>query len=163
MTLSTADLFDQYEPQVVSCETQFRQFGGVRAFSGQLATVRCFQDNVLLKQALSKPGAGKVLVVDGGGSLGTALLGDVIAGLGVSNGWSGVVLFGAVRDTLALGKLALGVKALGSNPRKSRKVGAGEVEVPVSFGGVTFTPGHWLYSDDDGILVSATPLGQTPG
>ena len=158
MTLSTADLFDQFEAQVSSCETQFRQYGRVRAFSGQLMTVRCFQDNVLLKQVLSKPGAGKVLVVDGGGSLGTALLGDVVAGLGQTNGWNGIVLFGAVRDTAALAELNVGVKALGSNPKKSRKVGAGELEVPVSFGGVTFTPGHWLYSDDDGILVSATAL-----
>lgn len=158
MTLSTADLFDQHEALVASCETQFRQFGGLRAFSGSIATVRCFQDNVLLKQALSKPGGGKVLVVDGGGSLGTALVGDVIAGLGATNGWSGLIIFGAVRDTVALAKLPLGVKALGSNPKKSRKVGAGEVDVPVSFGGVTFTPGQWLYSDDDGILVSATHL-----
>ena len=158
MTLTTADLFDRYEAQVSSCETQFRQFGGVRAFSGPLMTVRCFQDNVLLKQVLSKPGAGKVLVVDGGGSLGTALLGDVIAGLAQRNGWSGVVVFGAVRDTAALAELKVGVKALGSNPKKSRKGGAGELEVPVSFGGVTFTPGHWLYSDDDGILLSATAL-----
>ena len=158
MTLTTADLFDRYEAQVSSCETQFRQFGGVRAFSGPLMTVRCFQDNVLLKQVLSKPGAGQVLVVDGGGSLGTALLGDLIAGLAQGNGWSGVVIFGAVRDTGALAELKVGVKALGSNPKKSRKVGAGELEVPVSFGGVTFTPGHWLYSDDDGILLSATAL-----
>jgi regulator of ribonuclease activity A len=158
MTLSTADLFDQYEAQVSSCETQFRQFGGRRSFSGPIVTVRCFQDNVLLKQALSKPGAGRVLVVDGGGSLGSALMGDVIGALAVGNGWSGVVLYGAVRDTVALGALAIGIKALGSNPRKSRKLGAGEVEVPLSFGGVNFVPGHWLYSDDDGILVSATSL-----
>ena len=158
MTFATADLFDQFEAQVESCQTPFRQYGGLTTFSGQLATVRCFQDNVLLKQALSKPGGGRVLVVDGGGSLATALLGDVIAGLAHQNGWSGVVINGAVRDTVAIGKLALGVKALGSNPRKSQKAGAGEVEVPVSFGAVTFVPGHWLYSDDDGILVSATRL-----
>lgn len=158
MTFSTADLFDQYEARVSSCETQFRQFGGRREFAGQIVTVRCFQDNVLLKAALSGPGAGRVLVVDGGGSLGTALLGDLVAGLGQTNGWSGVVVFGAVRDTLALTKVSLGIKALGSNPRKSRKLGAGEVDVPVSFGGVTFVPGHFLYSDDDGILVSSTAL-----
>ena len=158
MTFATADLFDQFEAQVSSCETPFRQFGGVNTFSGQLVTVRCFQDNVLVKQTLSQPGSGRVLVVDGGGSLATALLGDVLAGLGQSNGWSGVVINGAIRDTLAVKQLTLGVKALGSNPRKSLKLGTGEKEVPVTFGGVTFVPGHWLYSDDDGILVSATKL-----
>ncbi len=158
MPLSTADLFDQFEAEVSSCETPFRQFGAVSAFSGQLATVRCFQDNVLLKQAVSKPGAGRVLVVDGGGSLGSALVGDVIAGLAQTNGWSGLVIHGAVRDSVALATLKLGVKALGTNPRKSSKLGAGEVDVPVSFGGVTFTPGHWLCSDADGILVCATQL-----
>ncbi len=158
MTFATADLFDQFEAQVASCETPFRQYGGLRVFSGPLATVRCFQDNVLLKNTLSTPGAGRVLVVDGGGSLATALLGDVIAGLAHQNGWSGVVINGAIRDTVAVGTLALGIKALGANPRKSQKAGTGEVDVPLTFGGVTFTPGHWLYSDEDGILVSATRL-----
>jgi regulator of ribonuclease activity A len=158
MTFSTADLFDQFEAQVSSCTTQFRQFGGVKNFRGPIATVRCFQDNALVKQVLSKPGEGRVLVVDGAGSLVTALMGDLIAGLAVSNGWSGVVIHGAIRDTEAVAKLELGVKALGSNPKKSAKKGEGELDVPVSFGGVTFTPGHWLYSDADGILVSSLPL-----
>lgn len=158
MTFTTADLFDQFEALVSSCETQLRQFGGKRAFFGAVATVRCFQDNALVKQVLSRPGDGRVLVIDGGGSLGTALMGDLIAGLAQTNGWSGVVIHGAVRDSIALGALALGVKALGTNPRKSRKTGEGELEVPVSFGGVTFTPGHWVYSDDDGLLLSATQL-----
>jgi regulator of ribonuclease activity A len=158
MTFTTADLFDQFEAQVSSCETQFRQFGGELTFCGPLATVRCFQDNALVKQVLGTPGAGRVLVVDGGGSLGTALMGDLIAGLAVSNGWLGVVLHGAIRDTQAVGQLKLGVKALGSNPRKSAKKDEGEVDVAVTFGGVTFTPGHWLYSDADGILVSARAL-----
>jgi regulator of ribonuclease activity A len=155
---ATADLIDEYDAQLASCETQFRQFGGRRVFHGRISTVRCFQDNVLLKKALSEPGAGRVLVVDGGGSLGAALIGDVIAGLGQGNGWAGVIVHGAVRDTVALAKLDIGLKALGSNPRKSLKKGTGEVEVPVTFGGVTFTPGHWLYSDEDGVVVSATEL-----
>jgi regulator of ribonuclease activity A len=158
MTFSTADLFDQFEAQVSSCATQFRQFGGVKNFRGPIATVRCFQDNALVKQVLSKPGEGRVLVIDGGGSLATALMGDLIAGLAVSNGWSGVVIHGAIRDSEAVWTLELGVKALGTNPKKSAKKGEGEVDVPVSFGGVTFTPGHWLYSDADGILVSAVEL-----
>ncbi|WP_224244491.1 ribonuclease E activity regulator RraA [Hyalangium gracile] len=158
MAFATSDLIDQFDAQLSSCETQFRQFGGRRAFHGRIATIRCFQDNVLLKRTLSEPGAGRVLVVDGGGSLGSALMGDVIAGIGQKSGWAGIILHGAVRDTVALAKLDIGVKALGSNPRKSRKTGAGEVDVPVNFGGVTFTPGHWLYSDEDGIVVSATQL-----
>lgn len=158
MSFTTADLFDQFEAQVSSCETQFRQFGGRRAFSGVIATVKCFEDNVLLKQRLSTAGEGRVLVVDGGGSLRAALLGDVIGGLAVQHGWSGVLIFGAVRDTAALAELDLGVKALGSNPRKSLKAGTGQLDVPVAFGGVTFTPGHWLASDDDGVLCAATPL-----
>lgn len=161
MTFSTADLFDQFEAQVSSCATQFRQFGGLKTFRGPMATVRCFQDNALVKQVLSKPGAGRVLVVDGAGSLATALMGDLIAGLAVTNGWSGVVIHGAIRDTEAIAKLELGVKALGSNPKKSAKLGEGELEVPVSFGGVTFAPGHWLYSDADGILVSTNELKLT--
>lgn len=102
---------------------------------------------------LSGPGHGRVLVVDGGGSVHCALMGDVIAGLAVDNGWAGVVINGAVRDVAALRTLDLGVKALGSNPRKSTKTGAGERDVPVTFGGCTFTPGAELHSDDDGIVV----------
>ncbi len=153
-SFTTADLVDEHGDAVDSCDLQLRQFGGVAAFDGDIATVRCDQDNALLKAVLSEPGNGRVLVVDGGGSLHTALMGDVIAGLAVDNGWSGVVIHGAVRDSAALAHLELGVKALGTNPRKSGKTGAGERDVAVSFGGVTFRPGAHLYSDDDGILVA---------
>ncbi|MFD1545815.1 ribonuclease E activity regulator RraA [Nonomuraea guangzhouensis] len=154
MTIVTADLYDEHGDRLDSCDLQLRQYGGRHAFSGPIVTVRCHQDNVLLKSALSEPGAGRVLVVDGGGSLHTALMGDIIAGLAVSNGWSGVVINGAVRDVAALRELDLGVKALGSNPRKSDKQGTGERDVPVTFGNVTFRPGADLFSDDDGILVT---------
>jgi regulator of ribonuclease activity A len=154
----TADLQDAH-PDLPSCELQLRAFGRRRAFHGRIRTVRCREDNALVKRVLSGPGAGGVLVVDGGGSLRTALLGDVVAGLAARNGWAGVVVHGAVRDVVALAELDLGVKALGSNPKRSAKTGAGEVDVPVSFGGVTFTPGHWLYADEDGIVVSDVPLG----
>ena len=154
MTIVTADLYDEHGDRLDSCDLQLRQYGGRHAFSGPIVTVRCHQDNVLLKSALSEPGAGRVLVVDGGGSLHAALMGDVIAGLAVSNGWSGVVINGAVRDVAALRELDLGVKALGSNPRKSDKQGTGERDVPVTFGNVTFHPGADLFSDDDGILVT---------
>jgi len=107
---------------------------------------------------LSQPGAGQVLVVDGGGSLHCALVGDVIAGLAAANGWSGLVVHGAIRDSGAMAALAIGIKALGTNPRKSGKAGSGEREVTVEFGGVAFRPGHYLYSDEDGIVVSASAL-----
>ena len=158
MTFATADLVDKFDSQLQSCETQLRQLGGRAVFHGRITTVRCFQDNVLLKKALAEPGQGRVLVIDGGGSLGTALLGDMIGAIAQASGWEGIVLYGAVRDTVALAKLPIGLKALGSNPRKSRKTGSGEVDVSVTFGSVTFTPGHWLYSDEDGIVVSATEL-----
>jgi regulator of ribonuclease activity A len=158
MSWSTADLVDAHQDQLQSCEVQFRQFGGRAAFAGAIRTVSTFCDNALLKQTLSTPGAGDVLVIDGGGSLHVALVGDLIAGLALANNWSGLVIFGAVRDVVALRALDLGIKALGSNPMKSAKRGIGAVDVPVSFGGVLFKPGAWLYSDDDGILVSDAAL-----
>ncbi|HEX7631037.1 MAG TPA: ribonuclease E activity regulator RraA [Lacunisphaera sp.] len=159
MTFQTADLIDAYGDKLQSCDTQFRQFGGRRQFHGPLRTIQCREDNALIKQTLAQPGHGAVLVVDGGASLHTALMGDLIAASAVKNGWAGVVIYGAVRDTVALAKLDLGIKALGSNPRKSQKAGTGRIDAPVSFGGVTFTPGAWVYSDDDGLVVSAEKLG----
>jgi len=156
-TPKTADLIDDH-PEAQSCETQFRCLGRRRAFQGRIRTVRCLEDNALVKRMLSEPGRGKVLVVDGGGSLRSALLGDVMAGLASKNGWEGVVIHGAVRDLSAIDEVDIGVKALGSNPRRSSKTGSGEIDAPVSFGTVKFVPGHWLYSDEDGILVSEKPL-----
>ena len=153
MEFSTADLVDEHGEALQSCDLQLRQFGGRRRFHGPIRTVACFEDNALVRQVLSEPGDGAVLVVDGGGSLHTALVGDLIAGLAQANGWAGVVVHGAVRDTEALGGLDIGIKALGSNPRKSAKLAAGQVDVPVSFGGATFHPGRHLYSDDDGVVV----------
>ncbi|WP_156690496.1 ribonuclease E activity regulator RraA [Mycobacterium sp. Marseille-P9652] len=149
----TADLVDDIGPDVRSCDLQFRQFGGRREFAGPVSTVRCFQDNALLKSVLSEPGNGGVLVIDGAGSLHAALVGDVIAELARSNGWAGLVINGAVRDAAALRGIDIGIKALGTNPRKSAKTGAGERGVEVTLGGVTFSPGETAYSDDDGIVV----------
>ena len=151
----TADLVDSIGPDVRSCDVQFRQLGGRAEFAGPISTVRCFQDNALLKSVLSEPGGGGVLVIDGDGSMHTALVGDVIAELARSNGWAGLIVHGAVRDASTLRTLEIGIKALGTNPRKSTKTGDGERDVPVSFGGVTFTPGDIAYSDDDGIVVTA--------
>jgi regulator of ribonuclease activity A len=152
-TLGTADLVDQLGDGVRSCDLQLRQLGGVSRFAGPLRTVRCRNDNALVKRVLSTPGDGGVLVVDGGGSLHSALVGDLIAGSAVEHGWSGLVLHGVVRDAVALAALPLGIKALGTNPRKSRKAAEGEVDVTVGFGGVVFVPGEWVFSDEDGILV----------
>ncbi|OBI20351.1 ribonuclease [Mycobacterium sp. E2327] len=149
----TADLVDAIGPDVRSCDLQFRQFGGRSKFAGPVSTVRCFQDNALLKSVLSGPGDGGVLVIDGSGSLHTALVGDVIAELARSNGWAGLVINGAVRDAAALRGIDIGIKALGTNPRKSSKTGAGERDIEISLGGVTFAPGDIAYSDDDGIVV----------
>jgi regulator of ribonuclease activity A len=151
----TADLVDDIGPDVRSCDVQFRQFGARTQFAGPITTVRCLEDNGLLKSVLSTPGEGGVLVIDGAGSLHTALVGDLIAELAHSNGWAGLVIHGAVRDAAALRGIDLGIKALGTNPRKSSKIGAGERDVTVSVGGVTFVPGDIAYSDDDGIVVVA--------
>ncbi|MDO3635864.1 ribonuclease E activity regulator RraA [Mycolicibacterium arseniciresistens] len=150
---ATADLVDDIGPDVRSCDLQLRQFGGRSEFAGPITTVRCFQDNALLKSVLSEPGDGGVLVIDGDGSVHTALVGDVIAALGRDNGWAGLVINGAVRDAAVLRTLDIGIKALGTNPRKSSKTGAGERDVAVEFGGVRFAPGDIAYSDDDGIVV----------
>ncbi|HZU49845.1 MAG TPA: ribonuclease E activity regulator RraA [Mycobacterium sp.] len=156
----TADLVDDIGDDVRSCDMQFRQFGGRIQFAGPISTVRCFQDNALLKSVLSEPGDGGVLVIDGAGSLHTALVGDVIAQLAHDNGWAGLVVHGAVRDAAALRGIDIGIKALGTNPRKSTKTGAGERDVALSLGGVTFVPGDLAYSDDDGIVVvsAAAPV-----
>ena len=151
----TADLVDEIGADVRSCDTQFTQYGGSREFVGTVTTVRCFQDNALLKSILSEPNEGGVLVIDGDASVHTALVGDIIAEIGRSNGWVGIVANGAIRDAKTIGGMAIGVKALGTNPRKSTKTGEGERDVPIELGGVTFPPGDTLYSDDDGIVLVA--------
>ncbi len=152
---ATADLVDEIGPAVRSCDLQLRQFGGRSQFAGVITTVKCFEDNALLKSVLSGPGNGGVLVIDGDGSVHSALVGDIIAGLGVDNGWTGLIVNGAVRDAARLRTMDIGIKALGTNPRKSGKTGAGARDVAVEFGGVVFVPGHIAYSDDDGIVVVA--------
>lgn len=155
---ATADLIDEHGETLASCQTQFRHYGAKPRFFGKIRTVRCHEDNGLIKQILATPGEGTVLVVDGGASLRSALLGDLIAGSAVAGGWAGIVINGAVRDAVALGQLDLGIKALGTNPRKSAKDAAGRSDIPVTFGDVTFQPGHWLYSDEDGIVVTPVQL-----
>ena len=149
----TADLVDDIGPDVRSCDLQLTQFGGRAMFAGPITTVHCLQDNALLKSVLGEPGNGGVLVIDGEASLHAALVGDVIAELGRSNGWSGLIINGAVRDASTLRTLDIGIKALGTNPRKSTKTGAGQRDIELHFGGVTFVPGEIAYCDDDGIVV----------
>lgn len=158
MSFQTTDLCDAHEGAVNVVEPMFQSFGGKAAFSGQINTIKCFEDNSLVREALGKPGAGRVLVVDGGGSLRCALLGDQIAALAEKNRWEGVVVYGCIRDSEAIDRLDIGVRALATHPLKSVKKGVGDIDVPVTFGGVTFRPGHYLYADADGIIVAATPL-----
>lgn len=158
MSFQTTDLCDAHEGAVNVVEPMFQSFGGKAAFSGQISTIKCFEDNSLVREALGKPGAGRVLVVDGGGSLRCALLGDQIAALAAKNRWEGVVVYGCIRDSEAIDRVDIGVRALATHPLKSVKKGVGDIDVPVTFGGVTFRPGHYLYADADGIIVAATPL-----
>ena len=151
--VSTADLYDEHGDDLQSCSVQFRHYGAKPSFEGVITTIRCHRDNAMVKATLTEPGAGRVLVVDGGASLESALMGDLIAASAVTNGWEGVVIHGAVRDVTALRDLPLGV-LLGSNPRKSAKDGVGERDVVVSFGGVDFGLGLRLFADEDGILVT---------
>ncbi|HKH77425.1 MAG TPA: ribonuclease E activity regulator RraA [Rubrobacteraceae bacterium] len=131
----------------------FRNFGGERSFHGPVATVRVFEDNVLVREALSEAGRGRVLVVDGAGSVRCALVGDMLARLAHENGWAGLVVNGAIRDSDELPSVPVGLKALAASPRRSKKSGAGERDAPVAFAGVTFEPGQPLYADPDGIVV----------
>ncbi|HAQ59385.1 MAG TPA: S-adenosylmethionine--2-demethylmenaquinone methyltransferase [Microbacterium sp.] len=153
MATFTADLYDERGDALDSLSVQLQDVGGVAIFDGPIRTVRCHRDNALVKATLQTPGAGAVLVIDGGGSLESALVGDQIAASALRNGWAGIIVFGAIRDREAIGAMAFGVKALGSNPRKSAKDGVGEVDVPVQIAGVTFTPGAHVWADRDGVLV----------
>jgi len=158
MSFKTADLYDDFGDRVQVCDPIFRDFGGIRRFFGPIATVKCFEDNSLVKSALGEPGKGRVLVVDAGGSLRCAMLGDLIAASAVENGWRGVLMFGCVRDSADIAGMDLGVKALATNPRKSEKRGEGQRDIQVAFAGACFRPGEQIYCDQDGILVSAEAL-----
>jgi regulator of ribonuclease activity A len=151
--IATADLYDEHGDSLASCDTQFRQYGARTRFQGTVVTVRSHEDNALLKQVVSEPGHGKVIVVDGDGSLHCAMLGDKMADIAAGNGWEGLIINGAIRDAAAVSRIDVGVKALGTNPRKSHKHGKGQVGVPVAFGGVVFAPGAHVVSDEDGVVI----------
>jgi regulator of ribonuclease activity A len=157
MSFKTTDLSDAH-PEAQVGEPLLRHFGGVSSFSGPIETLRVFEDNALMRAMLEEPGNGRVLVVDGGGSLRCALLGDHLAALAAGNGWAGVVLHGCVRDTADLRQIALGVMALAASPRRSVKRGEGERGVALHIAGLTLRPGYYLYADEDGIVVAEQPL-----
>lgn len=153
----TPDLCDAH-PDIQVVEPMFGNFGGREAFGGEIVTVKCFEDNSIVKEQVAQPGKGKVMVVDGGGSNRAALLGDMLAEKAAENGWEGLVIYGCIRDVDAIGETDLGVQALGTHPRKTEKRGLGDLNVPVTFGGVTFRPGHYIYADNNGVVVSEKAL-----
>lgn len=156
--IATADLYDNFSDQVRVAAPLFRDFGGRIEFSGPVTTLKVFEDNSFVRAALDSPGSGRVLVVDGGGSLRCALLGDQLAELGVKNGWAGIIINGCIRDSRVIAGLDIGVKALATNPRKSVKRNVGERDVVISFAEVEFRPDAYVYADADGILVSDSAL-----
>lgn len=158
MEIVTPDLCDAHGDKVQVVEPMFGNYGGREAFGGQIVTVKCFEDNSVVKQLVGTPGQGRVMVVDGGGSMRRALLGDMLAAEAAKNGWAGIVIYGCIRDVDVIAETDLGVQALGAHPMKTEKKGIGEQDIPVTFGGVTFQPGHWLYADNNGIIVSPEKL-----
>ncbi|MCX8145951.1 MAG: ribonuclease E activity regulator RraA [Azovibrio sp.] len=162
MSFKTPDLCDAHEAQLGQTlrvvAPMFQRYGARHAFCGQIVTLKIFEDNTLVREVLSQPGQGKVLVIDGGGSLRCALVGDQLGILAQKNGWEGIVVYGCIRDSADIDQLDIGVRALNTHPQKSVKRGVGEQNLAVTFGGVTFNPGEWLYADADGILVSSHPL-----
>jgi regulator of ribonuclease activity A len=155
---STADLYDQHGEQLRVCEPIFLDFGGRAEFSGTAVTVKCFEDNSRIKEALAEPGQGRVLVADCGESLRCAMLGDLIAASAVDNGWVGAILTGCVRDTAALAGMDLGIKALGATPRKSTRRGEGQRDLPLQIAGVAVRPGDQVVCDADGVVIAPPGL-----
>jgi regulator of ribonuclease activity A len=162
MSFKTPDLCDEFEAELGTSvrvvAPMFQRYGGRASFSGQIVTLKIFEDNSLVREAFAESGAGKVLVIDGGGSLRCALVGDQLAILARKNGWEGVVVYGCIRDSGDIAGIDIGIRALNTHPQKSIKKGIGDRNIAVTFGGVTFNPGEYLYADEDGVLVSDKPL-----
>ena len=160
----TCDLLDdhpEHDFQVVSPSIDgkfFKSYGAIKSFGGQVVTVKCFEDNSRVKELLATDWQGKVLVVDGGASMRCALMGDMIAESAVKNHWSGVIIYGCVRDVDAIAELNLGVHALAAIPQKSNRKGLGEVDISLSFGGVTVQSGDYVYADNNGIIIAKEKL-----
>ncbi|WP_445364545.1 ribonuclease E activity regulator RraA [Microbulbifer sp. ANSA003] len=158
MLKSTPDLCDAYPDEVRVVDPMFINYGGRDRFGGQIVTIKCFEDNSLVRELVAEPGQGKVLVVDAGGSMRRACLGDMLAEKAVANGWEGILMYGCIRDVDEIAELDLGVQALGSHPMKTEKKGIGERDLAVSFAGVDFRPGEYLYADNNGVIVAGKAL-----
>ena len=158
MTFKTADLLDESRSEVQVVTPALVSFGGRTRFHGQFVTVRSDNDNSRVREQLWSPGEGRVLVVDNGGSLECAMLGDMMAAKAIDNGWAGIVIYGCIRDSVEVGGMDLGVRALATNPRRSVKEDRGETGIELEFLDAVFRPGEYLYSDEDGILLSPTAL-----
>jgi len=154
MTFKTTDLYDAHLEALQVAAPIFRDFGGRTRFSGMIVTLKALEDNTCIKAAFETDGHGKVLVVDGAGSMRAAMIGDMMAALGAANGWEGIVINGCIRDSADIARVDIGVKALGTIPRKTVKRNQGVPDIPVHFADITFTPGDWLYADEDGIVTS---------
>jgi len=158
MEYNTSALCDIYSEQVDVVEPMFSNFGGRASFSGQITTVKCFEDNGLIRETLEQDGIGRVLLIDGGGSLRRALVDAEIAALAEENEWEGVVVYGCVREVDELEEMNIGIQAIASIPAGSPATGTGDTDVPVNFGGVTFLPEDYLYADNTGVILSQEPL-----
>ena len=162
MTFKTPDLCDEFETElgktVRVVAPMFKRYGGRASFSGEIVTLKIFEDNSLVREAFAEEGKGKVLVIDGGGSMRCALVGDQLAILAHKNGWEGVVVYGCIRDSADINEIDIGFRALNTHPQKSIKKGVGDRNIAVTFGGTTFNPNEWLYADEDGILLSTNAL-----
>jgi len=158
MSYSVPDICDDYIDEISVLEPLFSNFGGKRRFNGEVVTIKCFEDNSLVRDAVRSEGRGRVLVVDGGGSLRRALLGDMLAASAAENGWQGLLINGCVRDVEILETIDLGVKALNSHPVKTEKRGEGQRDINVTFAGATIRPGHYLYADANGAVVAVRNL-----
>lgn len=158
MNISTPDLCDAHPDLVRVVAPMFNNYGGRKAFGGPIVTVKCFEDNSVVKQQVAEPGDGRVMVVDGGGSLRCALLGDLLAAKAMQNNWAGLIIYGCIRDVDEIANMDIGVQALNTIPIKSVRKGVGELNEQVSFGGVTFNPGEYLYADNNGVIVSVKSL-----
>ncbi|WP_288131107.1 ribonuclease E activity regulator RraA [Accumulibacter sp.] len=163
MRFKTPDLLDNNEARIQDGSVRivtpmFQHYGGRSSFCGQLVTLKLFEDNTLVREVLAEDGRGKVLLIDGGGSMRCALVGDQLAILAHKNAWAGIVVYGCIRDSEDIARIDLGVRALNTHPLKSIKKGVGDRDLAVSFGGVTFRPGEWIYVDSDGVVVSEQPL-----
>ena len=150
---STCDISDQLHPHVQYLDPIFKSYGGKTAFSGRIVTIKCFEDNSLVEEALKMNGKGCVLVIDAGESLRCAMLGDKRASDAIKNEWEGIVVNGSIRDSVMINSMTIGIKALGVCPRKSIKKGNGKRNLTVDFSNVKFIPNHYLYADEDGVIV----------